>query len=105
MAEKLLCQLDDLPEEGSKEFEFGDNSFFAVRQYSQIFVYRNICPHVGTALNWQEDQFLDNENRFIQCGSHGALFEIETGLCVAGPCSGQSLQVVAHEVRDGVVYI
>lgn len=105
MAQTKLCRLDELPEVGSRQFDHGEESLFAVRQYSEVFVYRNICPHIGTPLNWQEDQFLDSENRFIQCASHGALFEIDSGLCVAGPCSGQSLQTVSHEVRQGCIFI
>ncbi len=101
----MLCRLDELPELGSRQFDNGEAALFAVRQFDQVFVYRNICPHIGTPLNWLEDQFLDSENRFIQCASHGALFEIDTGLCVAGPCSGQSLQAVPHELRDGCIFI
>jgi len=27
----------------------------------------------------------------IQCATHGALFRIRDGYCVAGPCAGQGL--------------
>jgi nitrite reductase/ring-hydroxylating ferredoxin subunit len=30
----------------------------------------------------------------IQCAHHGALFLIENGECVTGPCAGQSLRKV-----------
>lgn len=106
MPDNFICELDALPEEGGcKEFELGDDSFFIVRQWRDVFVYRNSCPHIGTPLNWQEDKFLDSENRFIQCFSHGALFEIDSGLCVAGPCQGQALQQVEHALIEGKIYI
>jgi len=41
----------------------------------------------------------------IQCSTHGALFNIETGECLQGPCLGQSLQAIAHEVKDGKICI
>ena len=34
------------------------------------------------------------------CHGHGALFDIDTGVCTSGPCLGQSLTRVAIE-RDG----
>ena len=36
---------------------------------------------------------------------HGALFEIDTGRCVAGPCTGQSLKPVNVYVDGGVVVL
>ena len=63
----------------------------AVRRNGQVFVYRNRCPHRGVALEWQPDQFLDSSASLIQCATHGALFLIESGECIAGPCAGQSL--------------
>ena len=60
----------------------------------------NACPHIGIPLEFQPDEFLDMEKRFIQCANHGALFEIETGDCIAGPCAGQALQAARFEI-DG----
>jgi nitrite reductase/ring-hydroxylating ferredoxin subunit len=33
------------------------------------------------------------------------MYEIDTGLCFAGPCIGKSLRPVAATVRDGVVFV
>jgi len=41
----------------------------------------------------------------IQCSSHGALFTIEDGECVAGPCTGQSLIAVDFSIQDDQVII
>lgn len=101
----LLCHLDDINEDSSKGFEYQDDNLFAVKKDGQVFVYRNSCPHLGVELNWQEDQFLDMDNALIQCATHGALFVIESGECVAGPCLGQYLQPVDFEIRDGAIYL
>ncbi len=61
--------------------------------------------HVGHPLNWAPDSFLTRDRSAIICASHGALYEIETGLCFAGPCTGRSLRTVGVEVRDGIVYV
>jgi nitrite reductase/ring-hydroxylating ferredoxin subunit len=52
----------------------------------------NRCPHVGTPLDWAENEFLDREGRHIVCATHGALFRIDDGRCVAGPCQGDRLE-------------
>ena len=100
----FLCQFDDVPEGGAKSLDGEDETLFAVKRDGQLFVYRNSCPHLGVELNWLEDQFLDMDGALIQCATHGALFTIETGECVAGPCYGQALQPVAVDIRDGEVH-
>ena len=39
------------------------------------------------------------------CASHGALYEIDTGLCFAGPCTGKVLRSVDVDIRDGTIYV
>lgn len=58
----------------------------------QVYCYKNECPHTLANLNWQKDIFLNLEKTHIQCSMHGALFRIEDGLCVWGPCKGMRLQ-------------
>ncbi len=67
---------------------------FVIRRGQQIFCYYNICPHMGVNLDWVPDQFLDSSAQLIQCATHGALFQIEDGQCIAGPCQGQKLSPV-----------
>jgi len=100
-----LCPIDDIPENGAKGFETDQFNVFAVKRDGQVFVYRNSCPHLGVELNWQEDQFLDLDGALIQCATHGALFIIENGECVAGPCRGKSLESVPFSVIDGCIHI
>ena len=63
----------------------------------------NSCPHTGGPLDWVEDQFLDLDRRHILCATHGALFRIEDGHCLAGPCKGKGLTAVAIVVAEGEV--
>lgn len=64
---------------------------FLIKRHSHIYAYRNQCPHTGVTLNWLPNQFMDMDNEFIQCATHGALFRVEDGYCVRGPCAGASL--------------
>ena len=98
-----LCHIDDIPEGQSKGFEVGSYNIFAVKKEGEIFVYNNSCPHLGVELNWQEDQFLDKDDALIQCSTHGALFIIESGQCVAGPCMGEQLKAIPYKVVDSQI--
>ncbi len=108
-AEIAVGRFDELGDPGCRGFEIGTGDWpfrgFVVRQGSDVYAYQNFCAHVGHPLNWTPDGFLSSDRRSIQCASHGALYEIDTGLCYRGPCVGKSLQPVAAEVRDGIVYV
>ncbi|WKD48851.1 Rieske (2Fe-2S) protein [Microbulbifer spongiae] len=110
MQKYFLCHYDALSEGQSKGFSLGDNTtgtdnVFAVMKGGEIYVYSNICPHRGINLDWQKDQFLDPDGALIQCASHGALFLIETGECIAGPCSGDALTPVPVEYAQDGLYV
>ncbi|MBD8600874.1 Rieske 2Fe-2S domain-containing protein [Pseudomonas sp. W2Oct36] len=92
---KYLCDSAALMEGKSLGFEVDELRILAVRRAGQVYVYANRCPHRGVALEWQADEFLDASASLIQCATHGALFLIESGECVAGPCEGKSLRAIA----------
>jgi nitrite reductase/ring-hydroxylating ferredoxin subunit len=102
-------KLDELGDPGCREFQIGDGDWplhgFVVRQGDAVFAYENYCAHVGHPLNWMPHAFLTKDRSSIICASHGALYEIDSGLCFAGPCLGKSLRKVAAAVRNGVVYV
>jgi len=100
-----LCAPDEVAEGQSRGFEIVGEKLFAVRKDGQLYAYRNRCPHRGIPLEWLPDQFLDHSASLIQCATHGALFLIESGECVAGPCAGQSLQELAIREDDQGIWI
>jgi nitrite reductase/ring-hydroxylating ferredoxin subunit len=107
-----LCRLDDIPDGQAKGFRMivatptgaTKTDILIVRQGQRAYAYVNSCPHLGVTLDWRPDQFFDAEGVHLQCATHGALFEVQSGLCVAGPCRGQSLESVALTVADGAVF-
>ncbi|MGH1470909.1 MAG: Rieske (2Fe-2S) protein [Cellvibrionaceae bacterium] len=101
----FLCYDHELKNGESKGFEINRKQFFAVKKNHTTFIYLNKCPHVGLPLNWQENKFLDHDGMLILCTSHGALFKIETGKCVAGPCTGRSLKQIPFEIENGKILI
>lgn len=100
-----LCHVEDLPENGSKGFLLGSINLFVARQDGGVGIYRNSCPHLGIPLEWQADRFLDDEGQYIQCSTHGALFRIDTGLCVSGPCVHEYLEAIPFSIREGVIWL
>jgi nitrite reductase/ring-hydroxylating ferredoxin subunit len=100
-----LCHIDEINDGGSKGLLWGEQSIIAVKHQGQLHLYINRCPHRGIPLEWQPDQFLDLERQFIQCTSHGALFRIDTGDCIQGPCQGQALQPVRFTLNQGFICI
>lgn len=105
---RFLCRLDELQDNESRGFALSGSDLheiFLVRRAGAVYGYRNSCPHRGTSLDWLPHRFLDPERRYIQCATHDARFEVEDGLCVAGPCVGRHLQPVALHVHEGEIFL
>ncbi len=100
-----LCHIDDIEEGAALGFELAERNIFAVKKDNVIYVYENRCPHLGIELEYQENQFLDQDGALIQCSTHGALFLIEDGSCIAGPCMGDQLTAIKTEVVDDQLYL
>lgn len=100
-----LCNSNELSEGASRGFVVTGSSLLLVRREGRVYAYRNRCPHRGIPLEWQPDQFLDDSASLIQCATHGALFLIESGECVAGPCAGESLEALACREQDGGIWV
>ena len=105
----VLCRVDDVPSPGAKCFEFsnGDTPFrgFIVRRGDALFGYVDVCPHAGWPLAVRDERRLTRDGQYLLCTGHGALFRIEDGGCVAGPCERRALEPWPVTVRDGAVVV
>ena len=105
----VVCRIEDLPDPGSRGVTVQQDGrlheVFVVRRGGRVFCYVNRCPHTGSPLDWMPDQFLSLDKLHIQCATHAALFRVEDGLCIAGPCSGDVLQPVTVVVQGGEVIL
>jgi len=104
-----LCQLDDIDDGESTSFtavvKDTPTRLLAVRKDDRVYLYVNSCPHISAPLDFMPGRFLTPEKDLILCSSHGALFRIEDGHCVHGPCIGKHLDAVPCTVRDGSVWL
>ncbi len=107
--ERVLMALEEVADGATKGFKvyFHGQMLdgFLVRKGMAVEAYSNSCPHTGAPLDWNPDQFLDLEGKLIQCAIHGARFEIDSGLCIDGPCLHQYLERIPVQVRDGIIYL
>jgi nitrite reductase/ring-hydroxylating ferredoxin subunit len=107
--ELVVGRLDELDDPGCREFRIGNGDWpfrgFIVRQGDNVYAYQNYCAHLGHPLNWKPDHFLTKDRDLIMCASHGALYDIDSGRCIAGPCKGKSLRRVEARVEGGKVVV
>jgi len=109
-----ICALNEIASQKARGFKLSsidddgtERAFniIVVRWGKQVFGYANKCPHDGVHLDWERNSFFDSNGIRLQCGKHGALFELGTGMCIEGPCRGRALQPVALRVIDGDICV
>lgn len=70
---------------------------FVVRKGTKYFAYQNLCQHLPVTLDLEDGDFFTHDKAYLQCQMHGAMYEIETGFCTAGPCQGARLTALTLE--------
>ncbi|MEX0899285.1 MAG: Rieske (2Fe-2S) protein [Gammaproteobacteria bacterium] len=102
-----VCALEDIEDGAARGFEIpeGLHDGFVVRRGERVYAYLNTCPHQGNPLNWKPGAFMTKNRELIMCSVHGAIFEVESGLCVGGPCVGRQLQPLSARVVDGRIVV
>ena len=102
-----LGRVTDLPDGAAREFALAGGEWpltgVLVRVGDAVHAYLNRCPHALSQLNFRPDGFLSPDGTLLQCSAHGAQFEKDTGLCVAGPCVGDSLRRLPIELVNGEI--
>jgi nitrite reductase/ring-hydroxylating ferredoxin subunit len=106
---RRLCRVEDVPEGGGRGFRFGSGpdleTLFVVKRQGALHAYANSCPHIGTPLDLVPDRFFARDGEHLLCATHGALFRVEDGVCIAGPCIGKRLRPVAIRIEAGEIVL
>lgn len=76
---------------------------FVIRRGVIVHGFVDQCPHMNVPLSQKLDDYLTPSGDHIVCSWHGALFRIENGFCVGGPCQGQSLRAWPVANIDGSI--
>ena len=94
--ERAVSTASELAEGQTVKFSFQENGDrregFVIRHRGRVFAYRNECRHIPMTMDWVENRFLSRDRCYIQCATHGALYQIDTGLCIDGPPAGERLR-------------
>ncbi|MBO9546739.1 Rieske (2Fe-2S) protein [Caulobacter sp.] len=102
-----LGPLDLIPDGKARNYvlQIGEARFhgFVVRKGEAVFGYVDRCPHAGLPLAQELDRYLTPDGDLIMCSWHGAVFTVEEGTCVGGPCVGARLSPWPVEALDGRV--
>jgi nitrite reductase/ring-hydroxylating ferredoxin subunit len=76
-----------------------------INDRGNYYAYVNRCRHMPTPLDFVRDEFFSDDRRYLQCYTHGALYEFASGLCVSGPCKGESLYRLPVQIDRGEVLV
>jgi nitrite reductase/ring-hydroxylating ferredoxin subunit len=106
---RVVARVDELQPGAVKKFWVICQKYrldaFVVNDQGKFYAYVNRCRHMATPLDFMRDEFLSDDRRFLQCYTHGALYEFATGLCVSGPCKGEMLYRLPVRVDRGQVLV
>jgi nitrite reductase/ring-hydroxylating ferredoxin subunit len=78
---------------------------FIARFKGELVAFENKCRHIPLSLDYGDNQFFARDGKHFLCQTHGALYDPLSGLCVRGPCEGESLKPIQFEIRDGAVWL
>jgi nitrite reductase/ring-hydroxylating ferredoxin subunit len=109
LSDEHICAADEIGELEARGYvgrvDGMQRNIFAVRQDGELRLYLNKCPHAGALLDHIQGKFFTPDGGFLRCGMHGAIFRIESGECIDGPCEGAKLTPLVFEERDGEIYL
>ena len=78
---------------------------FVVNHAGRFYAYVNRCAHTGTPLDLWPNEFFTDDGCHLICATHGAVYQPETGRCIAGPCPGASLIPLAVALEGTEVVV
>ncbi len=106
-APRRLCAVAELPEGRAVVIDDRtrplEESIVLLRRGADVAGFLNCCPHMGFTLDWKPERIALDGGAFLRCVHHGAIFRSADGICVEGPCPGESLTPVRVEIVDDEV--
>ena len=107
----MICRLSKINEvEEGQWYEFNlqtDDRLFSLmlqKKNNEYIAFKNSCPHQGRRMNYSVGKFLTTKEGHIVCPAHGAEFKPDDGLCINGPCLGQSLEPVHIQLNEESIF-
>lgn len=107
-ARRRVAAIEEVPVEGTllvtlERTEDGKRrEVILTRRNGDVLAYENRCQHWRDVRLDKGDGARTRDGELV-CAKHGAIFAIESGECVHGPCLGAGLAPVPVCVADGEV--
>jgi nitrite reductase/ring-hydroxylating ferredoxin subunit len=67
--------------------------------------YLNRCRHLPIPIDSGSRRFLTQDGEYLLCGTHGALYQKDDGMCIAGPCIHLALEKLTLVEENGVLFL
>jgi nitrite reductase/ring-hydroxylating ferredoxin subunit len=112
-----IVALDRVPEDSTFLFtvrdvdgetppdETGDRrEAILLREDGDVAGWLNYCQHF-THIRLDKGSGAERRDGEVLCTNHGAMFDVESGLCTHGPCEGAYLEGLEVRADDGTVYL
>ena len=103
----FICLLKDVPDKKALSFKIPgkkhDPGIIVVRRGNKAHAFLNNCPHANLPLDLFEGRVIARDGYHLLCANHAALFDPETGKCVAGPCAGEKLIMKVIKIENGKI--
>ena len=71
----------------------------------RVRAYLNRCRHIPIPIDSGSRSFLTFDKQHLLCGTHGALYRLDDGVCIAGPCLHLALEALPLEETDGELFV
>jgi nitrite reductase/ring-hydroxylating ferredoxin subunit len=67
--------------------------------------YLNRCRHLPIPIDGGSRNFFAEDGEHLLCGTHGALYRRDDGVCIAGPCLHLALETLPILEENGVLFL
>lgn len=75
-----------------------------LREDGDVVGWLNYCQHF-THIRLDKGSGAERRDGEVLCTNHGAMFDVESGLCTHGPCEGAYLEDIEVSAESGAVYL
>ena len=109
MTKSKIAREQEITEGATFKFKFPHRGRmadgFLARFEGKLVAYQNECRHLPLSLDFGNGKFFTQDGKNFICQTHNAIYDPLTGLCIRGPCEGQSLRALKIEVSEGDVWL
>lgn len=79
-----VCEVSDIPAGSSRRFDIGEHRIALIRIGDDLYAIGDTCSHANASLSEGE---IDEEEGYIGCHLHGAVFDVKTGRPLSLPAT------------------